>query len=270
LKWQKGVKIKMKKMLMLVTLGALLMLALAASPVFAASKTEKVAYTASGYIDGPTNWGAMSLTISGNIHQRTPDYTSQGYASYSIPFYIDYTEVSVSEYEDQDGNLWMAKTGIYLEEVRHASGVLQIEGWYSPQSKFNGKIDADWQDSSTMPFTVQLDPNKIQKETIVGTMTISFAETTMTEYYIWEEFDEYGWWMWQYAETGDSVTLSSVTYDLVETTLYFDLSGKTQSKGAPPIQGTVMLWDTFRIIDGVSEERSIYGNGMFGSYHLSF
>jgi len=76
--------------------------------------------------------------------------------------------------------------------------------------------------------------------------------------------------MWQYADTGDSVTLSSVTYDLVETTLYYDFSGKIQCKGGPPIQGTVMLWDTFRIIDGVSEERSIYGNGMFGPYHLGF
>jgi len=171
----------MKKMLMLVTLGALLMLALAAPPVFAASKTEKVAYTVSGYIDGSTNWGEMSLTISGNIHQRTPDYTSQGYASYWIPFPIDYTEVSVVEYEDQDGNLWMAKTGIYLEEVRHASGTLQLEGWYSPQSKFNGKIDAAWQDASTTAFTVQLDPYKIQKETIVGTMTILLNETTLTE-----------------------------------------------------------------------------------------
>ena len=261
----------MKKMLMLVTLGTLLMLVLATPPVFAASKTEKFEYAVSGYINGPMNWGDMSLAISGNIHQRIPDYEYQGYASYSIPFSISYTEVSVSEYEDQDGNLWMANTGVYLDEVRYASGNLQVEGWYSPQSKFNGKIDAAWQDASTTTtFTVQLDPSKIQKETIVGTMTISLTETTMTEYYIWEQFDEYGWWMLQYAETGDSVTLSSVTYDLVETTLYFDFSGKIQSKSAPPIQGTVMFWDTFRIIDGVSEERSIYGNGMFGPYHLSF
>jgi len=101
-------------------------------------------------------------------------------------------------------------------------------------------------------------------------MTISLTETTMTEYYIWEQFDEYGWWMWQYAETGDSVTLSSVTYDLVETTLYYDFSGKIKSKGRSPLQGTLMLWDTFSIIEGVSEELSIYGNGMFGPYHLSF
>ena len=83
----------MKKMLMLVTLGALLMLVLSAPPVFAASKTEKVGYAVSGYIDGPMNWGDMSLAISGNIHQRIPDYTYQGYASYSIPFSISCTEV---------------------------------------------------------------------------------------------------------------------------------------------------------------------------------
>jgi len=132
----------MKKMLMLSSLIAILMLVLAVTPVFATSKTEKVGYAVSGYIDGPANWGEMSLAISGNIHQRTPDYKYQGYTSYSIPFYIDYTEVSVSEYEDQDGDLWMAKTGIYLDEIKHASGTLQLEGWYSPQSKFNGKIDA--------------------------------------------------------------------------------------------------------------------------------
>jgi len=258
----------MKKMLLIVTVGALLMLALAVPPAFAASKTEKVQYTASGYIYGPPSWGDMSLTISGNIHQRTPDYTSQGYASYSIPIYVDYTEVSVVEYEDQDGNLWMAKSGIYLEEVRQASGTLQLEGWYSQQSKFNGKIDSAWQDGSTTTFTVQLDPYKIQKETIVGTMTISLIETTMTEYYIWEQFDDYGWWTWQYAETGDSETLSSVTYGLVETTLYYDFSGKIQCKGGPPIQGTFMLWDTFRTY-GVSEEHSVYGSASFGPYHLN-
>ena len=258
----------MKRMLMLVTLGAIFVLALAVPAVLATSKTKKVGYAASGSISGPSSWGDMTLTISGNIHLRTPDYKYQGYASYRIPTFVSYTELSVSEYEDQDGNRWKTATGTYLEEVREASGVSQVEGWYSPRSKFNGKIAATWRDGSTTAFTVQLNPDKIQKETLVGTMTISLVETTVTEYYIWEEFDEYGWWMWQYADTGDSVTLSSVTHDLAETTLYFDFSGKIQCKGTSPIHGTVMLWDTFRIIDGVSGEHSVSGMGQFGPYRL--
>jgi len=263
----------MKKMLMLVTLGALLMLALAVPPVFAASKTEKVAYTASGYIYGPTNWGEMSLTISGNIHQRAPDYDGEGEGTFYEAYELSYTEEFGTPYL-RDGAVWRTLTVTRTLEVRQGSVVIHYEGWYSPQSKFNGKIDSAWQDGSATTFTVQLEPNRIEKETRVGTMTIEVVETTTYEHfrreYVTSPDGPSGWmWGWQYTEDGPSVTLDFWASTFEETSLFFDFSGKIQSKGRSPIQGTFMLWANLRTLDGVSEETSISGWGQFGPYYLS-
>jgi len=258
----------MKKILMLLPLVALLTLASAMPTVLAASKTEKVGYSASGQIQGAGSWGTMTLTLSGNLPTKTPDYEYDGYMN-SWEWIWQWEMTGEEEYSVGEES-WKMVTTVERETMRQVSGNSHVKGWYSPQSKLSGKIEAAWEDGPATAFTVQLDPYNVQKVTNVGTMTVEVTETTIYEHYRLEEiWDGFWWWQLQYSERGEPVSLGAVTYDLVQTTLLFELSGKIQSKGRSPLQGTFMLWDTYTVLDDGSGERSVSGWGQFGPYNLN-
>lgn len=263
----------MKKPKMLIPMLVILMLASAITPVLAAKgKPEKIEYTLSGYIFGIDQGGEAKLSISGNApFQRAPDYEYEGFGGYWT-WSLRSSIVGEDIWENETGK-WMKITYLEREEAREVSYDYHAAVWYSPQPTYKGKLDAAWWDGSATTFTVQLDPYMIQKETRVGKMTVEVAETNVYEFYIWVEFEwngyMFGYWEFQWMERDEPITLGPFTYDFVETVLYFDFSGKIQSKGRPPLQETLSLWDTFTVLDGVSEERSISGRGTFGPYYLS-
>jgi len=265
-------------MVMIVSLIAVLMLSLTVTPVLAAAppkatpKTEKLDYSISGNIYGNTNYGIITLTLSGNMQLKlTPDYQYGGRGG-QREWTLQWERISEEEYSDE-GESWKIVTTVERETAIEINGDYYVQGWYSPQVKLNGKIDATWQDGSTTTFIFQLEPYAIQKQTMVGIKTVEVTETTVNEYYklVQYEWDGgvFSWWEFQYAERGEPVSSGIAPYDVAQTTLFFDCSGKIQVKGRSALQGTFMLADTFSALNGGSREHSVSGWGQFGPYYLS-
>jgi len=233
----------------------LLLLAFNVSPALAA-KGWNIEYTLTGNIWDMDKGmsGTMSLTVNGKV-VGTPDYETET-SVVDEPIYYGYGEGGGRSYwEDGENYLLEYYTEALVEGVATYSEYRAR--WYSPQPKFNGKLVVIWGDGSAASFNVDLSPSMIEKVSREGTVQGTYTYRTTETLYI--EVGE----QWEFVhETiiAEGSEVFDISYE--EANIYILFSGKMQSKGRPPLRGTLELWD-------VVSANYKFGYGKFGPYDLS-
>jgi len=252
----------MKKLNVSIFMTLLLLLSFTVSPILAAKNTWNIEYTFEGSLYDMDSeitgrgGGQMTLILSGKVI-GAPDYI---YTKTVVdePTNYGYGEGNGYIYEE-DGELYLV---MYFTET-HVEGIASYteerSRWYSPQPTFNGKLEVTWwDDGSIESLNVQLSPSKVEKVdregTISGTYTYSTTET------LYKEID--GEWV----QEGDTMIIAEgvetfeESYD--EANILIQFQGKMNSKGGPPLKGTLELWD-------VVSANYKFGYGEFGPYMIS-
>jgi len=255
----------MKKVQIVIPLVLLLIVgSTAITPALAAKeKGEKIEYTVAGTIwdSDKGTYGAMSLSLSGKT-TGPPDYRYEDSGSGPQEYIYDgYWE---EEWEDESGS-WRADVYIHYEIRWDGSYSVYEATWYSPQPKFNGKIVVIWQDGSTETFRADLSPAVIYRSSRESTGSGELSSEFKRVIYLWDKDDN----EWQHY-TDEIITESSTwTYTGSESVLSIDFSGKIQTRGRPPLEGFLNLYDYTQVADGNGNEyRWTSVSGEFGPYSL--
>ena len=249
----------------LVPLVLIMMLASSTTSALAVKeKTGKIEYTLPGNIvDRNTGmYGTISLTFNGGI-KGAPDYEY----SYSLEGPIDYRGDEYYEYywfDERTAIEWKAEVH-YSYQVRGWQRYSSYTArWYSPQPTYNGKLVAIWNDGSTTTFSVGLSPLWIEKFTDEGSGTIE-ASFTLEQSIYWRETKTQEW---VYDRTETQSDSYSGSGSFATSTLSIQFSGKIQSKGRPPLQGTLELWD-YRAMYDTWENSIVSVSGTIGPYDIN-
>jgi len=253
----------MKRIQMLIPILVILMLTSFTTPVLAAKgKTEKIEYTLLGTISdlNTGKWGTISLTFNGGL-KGTPDFEE----SYIFEGPVDYVGDYDYEYYWFDGILDWKTVGHHWYEITGYESYRSYKAkWYSPQSTFNGKLVAIWNDGSTSTFSVGLSPLIIEKFKDEGSGDIDASFSFVQDLYWWNTETEE--WVYDRTETGSDSYSGSSTYGTSSLSIQF--SAKLQSKGGPPIQGMLSLAD-FTYSSDILPGRSLSVSGIIGQYDIS-
>jgi len=251
----------MKTKKLFIPMVFLLLLAFNVSPALAAKqKTWNIEYTLTGSIydrdlgdrSGRGN-GFLSLIVSGKV-VGTPDYETEQSVEDEPIYYGSGMGGEYDYWEDETHYLFKYYSEASVEGLATYSEYRAR--WYSPQPTFNGKLVVIWDDGSTASFNVDLSPSTIEKSSREGTVQgtyLYFARETL--------YEEVGG---EWILVKETVTEDSEDFDITytESNIHILFSGKIQSKGRPPLKGTLELQE---VVSG----NYIMGYGEFGPYQLS-
>ena len=191
----------------------------------------------------------------------TPDYEDETIVEGPIDYSGEY------DYENYwyDGILdWKAVVHYSYEVVGYQSIKSYVAKWNSPQPTYNGKLVAIWNDGFTATFSVSLSPVLIEKSYDEGYSNIEEASFSLVQEFYW--FDaENDQWVYDRTETESDSYSGSGTYG--SSTLIIQFSTKIQSKGRPPIQGGLSLWEQKYMTD-TWQQSSLSVNGDIGPYYI--
>jgi hypothetical protein len=240
------------------------------------AESEKTEFMVPGYIwdvDREIS-GVISLTLSGQLLSRAPDYEEEDVGEYTYGPYEDKYEWN---YTYSVGNYtYMEYYYSYYYDYYRDNHSRYVKKWYSPLPTYNGELVVIWEDGSTSTFTVDLSPTEIRR----------YAEET--EYYSEHHYAYnhtlYWWdgekWVYDYGY--------GYRYGYVESGAYngsgvrFKTIGKIQS-GDGPLEGVLDFteyeyWHTENgtsYWDGYTTEyeytwgqHGFWAYGTFGPYEL--
>jgi len=243
----------------------LLLLASTATPALAVKeKPGKIEYTLPGNIvDRNTGmYGTISLTFSGGI-KGTPDSVDTSYSEGPVDLRGD-EKYEYYWFDERTGVEWMAE----VHYVYHVSGWQRYSSytarWYSPQPTCNGKLVAIWNDGSTTTFSVGLCPLWIEQFAEDGSGVIDGSFTLEQVLYCRENKTQD--WVYNRTETQSDSYSGSGSFAGSMRSIQF--AGKIQSKGRPPLQGALSLWDSKSIYDAWTQS-VVSVSGTIGPYDIN-
>ncbi len=242
----------------------LLLLAFNVSPALAAKKAGKIEYTLPGNIVDQSKgmYGTISLTFGGGI-KGAPDYEdrtfSEGPVDYSGDEYYEYYW-----FDERTAIEWKAEVHYSYQVTGWQRYSSYTARWYSPQPTYNGKLVVIWNDGSTTTFSVGLSPLRIEEFTEEGYGEVEASFTLEQLIYWWDT----GIQEWVYDRTEEQSDSYSGAGSFAASMLSIEFSAKVQSKGRPPLQGTLSLSD-YRAIYDAWENSMFSVSGTIGPYDVN-
>ena len=216
----------MKKSQIFIPLLVFVILASLETHSVKAEKPLKIECTIQGNIMDETQEinGVMSLTLSGQFRDRTPDYDEEIAGEYTYGPY-EYENTWENTYE-MDGTLYKEVGYSYYYDYQWENTSMQVKKWYGPQSSYNGEILAIWQDGSTSTFGVRLSPSEIGRSV--------YEREFYSEYHNIYNYTIYEWdgdkWVYDYEYENRYGNTQSGT--MAGSTFNIEFIGKIQGKGS--------------------------------------
>jgi hypothetical protein len=246
------------------------------TPTVVAEKPVKIEFMIPGYIwdESKEISGTMSLTLSGQFMERTPDYEKEESGEYTYgPYEDEYTWEYTYE---RNETLYKEVRYYYYYDYDWERYYWHIAKWYSSQPTYSGELVIIWEDGSTSTFKVNLSPSEIGR--------YAYEVEFYSEYHRAYNYTVYQWdgekWVYSYGYGYRYGYTASGTS--AGSGFRIDSIGKIQSIGEP-LKGSLSFaeYEFRQATNGTSywddysdeweytwERHEFWAGGKFGPYYL--